>query len=563
MAIGADFEIQADKDIRHVSGTSTYTVLELHQWLQGLADDAAASGDDILDITIVNPSNRSTDTTIELVNGFNISDAELPYLYGGSIEQASGDTLYSGLAVYGTLASGNLEMIQNNALVTDTWTGNMNADTTAGIIMRTLVKTRASGSDIDGKRVRVQSRTFGYTYTESRTTLGEGEGVAFIETTTDLNNQTASGTVGGWTITNTEGYQGLDINGDGSDEYYYSQWDKGSQSINDVYEYGKYIMRDGTSETIHGISGSLFRGITHQFDYDNEASGPFQEDEILSWGTGATAGTGLLLALDDNGTTGTMWIQLLTGVIITNNTEVTGGTSSATADCNGTPTQRTIDKNNFMGISTGANIIGAFGIGFVPADVGASDTFTDLGGNAVTPPNNVAFTVSGLVDGDRVLVTSYDGSTVDDDGLPVADYGQFALNTTLNGGTETSLVITTTIPTDTPSSGTIFVTNDEGYNIPIAYSSYSGNTFTITSTNFSGSGVTDSATAGNDVFLGYIHAAESGGDGVISFTTVYSSDRNLAVFVRDGGATPIKPFATTGTLGSAGGSATAIRTSDS
>jgi len=36
----------------------------------------------------------------------------------------------------------------------------------------------------------------------------------------------------------------------------------------------------------------------------------------------------------------------------------------------------------------------------------------------------------------------------------------------------------------------------------------------------------------------------------------------LFIRVRDGAGTPIKTFETTGTLGSAGGSTTAIRTSD-
>ena len=40
------------------------------------------------------------------------------------------------------------------------------------------------------------------------------------------------------------------------------------------------------------------------------------------------------------------------------------------------------------------------------------------------------------------------------------------------------------------------------------------------------------------------------------------ANRSLFIRVRDGAASPIKTFETTGTLGSAGGSSTAIRTSD-
>ena len=51
MAIADDFSVAVNGDIRHVSGTSHYTVLALHRFLQDLADDPAASGNDLLDIT--------------------------------------------------------------------------------------------------------------------------------------------------------------------------------------------------------------------------------------------------------------------------------------------------------------------------------------------------------------------------------------------------------------------------------------------------------------------------------------------------------------------------------
>ena len=560
MAIAADFEIQADKDIRHVSGTATYTVLELHRWLQGLADDATASGDDLMDITYQTPSERSTDNIVTLINGYNIDDTAAQYLYDGSITQTSGDVIYAGLVVVGSLASGNLEIIQNNTNITDTWSTHLNADATQNIIMRALIKVRTGGADTDGRRLRVQSRTFGYTYDEfsiNGTSLGNN--VAAISTTTDLNNQTASGTVGAWTITNTEGYQGIDIDANGANEFYYSKWDPGTQSINDTYEYAKYIQRDGTAATIHGMNGSLFRGITHQFAYSSEASGPFVEDATVSWGTGATAGTGIILALLDSGTTGTIWIQHLTGAAPVAALTATSGATTATI---GTVTARTVSKPSFLGQSTGSAIIGAFGVGFVAAELSASDTVTDLSANTVTPPNNVTFTVSGLVSGeDRVLVASRDGATVDGDGNPVPDFDQFATSGTLNGAAVTAVVISTAIPADTPSSGVIRVVNNSGYHIRLPYSSWATSTFTLTSSyNFSGSGVNAAVTSGNNCYLGYIDTLA--GATTASFTGVYTADRNLVVRVRDGASTPIKTFVTSAVLGSAGGSSTAIRTTD-
>jgi len=88
------------------------------------------------------------------------------------------------------------------------------------------------------------------------------------------------------------------------------------------------------------------------------------------------------------------------------------------------------------------------------------------------------------------------------------------------------------------------------------YSARAGSTFTIASSDFSG----DPAASGNNVFISYIDkVAASSGE---SFTVVYSAARDLFVRVRDGGGTPIKTFETSASLGSGGGSATAIRTTD-
>ncbi len=84
-----------------------------------------------------------------------------------------------------------------------------------------------------------------------------------------------------------------------------------------------------TDTNLTSITGS------HSFDYDNEIGGPFTVGESLSWGTGGTAGTGLLSSIVDNGTTGTIDFILTSGVVPTDGLTVTGGTSSATCDVDG------------------------------------------------------------------------------------------------------------------------------------------------------------------------------------------------------------------------------------
>lgn len=550
MAIGTDFSIdRVTGNIRHVAGSTNYTVIELHRWLQDVADDASYAGNDELDITDPTPSERSTDNIITLINGYNIDDTAAQYLYDGSIIQAGGDTIYDGILVFANTGM-RLEIIQNGALATNFWTTGINADASNGISHRFLLKVRTGAADIDGRRLIGITREFGYTYSEFKINgTARGNNVMALTYATDLNNQTASGTVATWTeITNlTAGRNGMDINDDTVLEYFYSKWDKDAYSINQFYERMKYITRRGEATTLYGIAGQIFRGITHQWNYDNEAGGPFTEGAALTWGSGATAGTGQLLALLDSGTTGTMWIQLLTGVPPTNNLQI-AQTGGKTCDVDGAVTERTISLP-FCGVSTGSAIIGAFGFGIQDTDLTSSDKVFDLTNTQFQAPNFQTGTVGGIVSGeDYVLVTNNNGGDI--------DLAQFTLNGALTGAAVTSVVVNGSIPTDTPSSGTIRIERDSGIYTKHPYSAWTGSTFTITSHNFS----TDNASNGNNTFITYIDKLATSTSE--SFTMVYTTNRTMFIRVRDGGVTPIKTFETTATFGAGGMSVTASRISD-
>ncbi len=546
MAIAADISVAVNGDIRYTGTTANYTVIELHRFLQDLADNASSTGDDLLDITNSTPSDRSTDNIVTLNSPYNVNDALAQHIYDGSITQANGDTVYSGLVVVGAVPSGTqLMLVQANTLITDFWGTGINTDPANNILLRMLVKTRDLASDIDGKRLRVQARELGDTYAEFSLTMGLGNSTAAIFTSIDLNNQTAPATIAAWLITNTEGLNLLDVDGDSTTEPYYSQWALAGQSINDLFEFTKYNQRRGSAGTLHGMNGQLFRGITHSFAYSTEVGGPFTQNESLAWGTGATAGTGILLALDDAGTTGNLYIQVTSGAPPIDTLTVTGGASAATCVIAGAPVARTVSPE-FLGTSTGSALIGAYGIGVTPADLSKDDKLFDLTNTQVTPPNNVSFSVGGLVVGeDRVLVGPELAGAL--------DVAQMAVLGATAAGSAT-LVMSASIPTDTPSAGTVRVYNGTIYE-EVPYASYSGATFTLTGT------LPNAVAAAANCFVAYLDILATAISE--SFTSVYLADRNLYIRVRDGGTTPIKTFETTGTLGSAGGSTTAIRASDS
>lgn len=564
--INTDFEIQADGDIRYIgaahaaNGAGYYTVLELHRWLQDLADDAGASGDDFMDISRATPSDKQFDTIITLVNGFNIDDTAAEHLYGGSIIQGSGGTesIYDGVQVIAG-AGCHVEIQQNGAIVAnDFWNTTpygasnkgLNPDTANGISARFMVKVRTAGADIDGRRLLLQTREWGKTFSEFKINgTGRGVNVAALTYADDLNNTTASGTVAGWSdVANlTAGYSAIDVNADSTAEYYYSKWDRGARSINQFYERLKYITRRGSSDTLYGLNGELFRGITHEVTVTAPRTSTIAEGASASW----TGGTGQVLARDSAGTATKVWLQLLTGVAPTAGQTITVGGGTVTAG-SGTPSLERSLSFPFCGVSTGTAIIGAFGFGVEAADLSVSDKLFDLTNTQRNPPNLVTFTVSGLVSGEDYILVG------PDNGSGALQTNQFTLNGALSGGSVTSVVANEAIPADTPATGTLRILRANGAYSRHPYSAYNAGTktFTITAHNFS----TNNAANGASAYLSYID--QPAGGATAQFQATYVSDRALFVRRRDGGASPTKTFESSATLGSAGGSVSVQRLSD-
>jgi hypothetical protein len=829
----ADISIDTSGNIRWTGAATTnrHTVLEFIQWLQDKQDDNQAAGDDILDITVDTPFNRSTDQILTLNSPFNIDDTFALHLYDGSVSQTEpivgGETLYSGLGIIGPSETGTEYMIiQDGRVLPSFWGTGINPEAAPSLVFsRHLVKSKFAGVKIDNQQITVLARELGDQYRRFPVTLGTGNSVAAIGNGADIFNTTPDATIAGWsTIVNTEGFQELNIDGTGTaGQEFYSQWDKGSQTINDTYERGKWITQrshiadqtggtptgadfvidnativgqgqsfiplsggeyltearakikilagvptgevyaelwdsddaasqlaeptggalavsepilasqftstyeetifrfnrinpltganqatglaltnaeyfivfrhpDGTaganlslegastdqdstmnqaddtaavwtasatddinitvksSPVIHGIVGEQFQGINVEVGFDGEvgtgvaednivmwgtlvsydglASGPFRPGEYVTFKTGATlktggtvlyddgvdelvvaldtpsasvltdndtissvrgasettaavhfpahtgngtddldfttgpdeitrvtsggsfitegfkvghklvvtgsasnngtynitsvsatvigvaetltaepnvaatitlaakdeelsGGTGLLLAKDDNGTTGELYLQVITGVNPVNNNRIRRDDTSGDplvdyVDATATINTRTLIPE-FMGTSTGSNIIGAYGIGFDPADVGSSDRFTSLDNASRVPPNNVSFTVSGIVSGeDRVLVGPRAAG--------VLDRGQWLINTALTSLTTTAVVLKTgtdTVPfpnaeENWPATGIgadvsrLRIQRDNGIYGRIPYDSHDGtDTFTL------------------------------------------------------------------------------------
>lgn len=400
--IATDFSIDAGGNIRQaaafVPGTSArYTTLELHAWLQDLADNATASGDDLVSILGSNPSelagkrNGSRPMALTLLPNININAATSQWFKFGSIEQNAGDDLYTGLKVIGSLvASSPVYILQNNAKLTKYW-----ADADVNTAFQILVQAKTGGALIDSGNITVYSRKYGQTYSHFDVNLSAGgEQPAALSTAMDGNVNTGvmtgaaaaalfSSAIGG---TATPGTQAITLaygdathdlgGGQGSLLHKGTITLDGSTSLADAYQALMWACSESSTITFNAIPGYRYRVLPGQ-SYAENIAAPF----------GSFAGGKWFVARG-------WW---LTGVM-------------------------TADSKNYQLISHT--------------------------GTVETPPNSITVSVSGIVSGDYVLVARDTGTTIN-----TTEY-------TVSGTIGATTLSVTGLAADTPASGVVRIDGD-------------------------------------------------------------------------------------------------------
>lgn len=279
MPIGADFSISSTGDIRYVSGSTVYSVLELHAWLQDLADDAAATGNDVLDILAPNPSkldgprdaavaSRLNLLTSGAVN-YNIDDTAAQYFNFGSIKQTGAAVQYSGLKTIGNIvAASPVYVVQNNAKLTKFW-GNGH--------IQILVKVKTGGSLIASGDVTAFSRKWGQTYSHFDVNLAAGgETSAALSTAIDSSITLTEGQAAllSTKVTVTFGDTNQDLgNGNGSKLYKGTIALSGGCTLQEAYQYLQYLARENSTATLNGTAGWMYRKLNAA--YPEIAAAPF------------------------------------------------------------------------------------------------------------------------------------------------------------------------------------------------------------------------------------------------------------------------------------------------
>ncbi|MBB5204446.1 hypothetical protein HNQ51_001760 [Inhella inkyongensis] len=289
MAIDASkFTIDGSGNIRQVSafvpGTDTrYPTLDLHAWLQDLADNPSASGDDLVSILGSNPSelagkrNAARPMALTLLPTMNLNDATAQWFNFGSVEQDAGQTLYTGLKVLGTNpANTPIYITQNNAKITKSWADSEIAN------FQILVKAKSGGAliaggDLPAGSVAVYSRKYGQTFSHFDVSLSAGgEQVAAISTAADGNvSLSAAAAEAVWnTMTVAAGDTNQDLgNGNGSKLYKGTITLNGTTTLAQAYQALMWACSESSTATVVGVPGWRYRKLNT--NYAENAAAPF------------------------------------------------------------------------------------------------------------------------------------------------------------------------------------------------------------------------------------------------------------------------------------------------
>jgi hypothetical protein len=276
MAIGDDFSVAVNGDIRHISGTTVYSVLALHEWLQDLADDANSTGNDQVSILTANPSKLDGPRSaikpmlLNLLGSYNINDAAAQYINFGSITQGSGNELYTGVKTIGSplVAGSPMYIVQSGNKLTSYWPNGH---------IQILVKGKTGGSLIDNGDIRVFSRKYGQTYGDFAANLvAGGEQPAAISTSvtdwTPLN--LAQALALSTKVAISVGDHNKDTgDGNGSKQYKGTITLSNGCTIAEAAQYCQAICDESSTTTINGELGWKYR--TLNAAYTPNGAAPF------------------------------------------------------------------------------------------------------------------------------------------------------------------------------------------------------------------------------------------------------------------------------------------------
>ena len=461
----------------------------------------------------------------------------------------TGENVWSNIFTLGSLVPNTtLDVYQNDTQINPWWT-------TGGGHIDILVKVKEAGTEIDNGNLTILARTYGSLYDHFVIDASNGRNPVPLAAFADGNNQTAYATVAAYAgITFSFGYALMDLYNGSGPQPYDCIVECNNHTITEVYEYLKYATCSGSSISLNGIDGEFYTGVGDvRFAFDNEATNSFIENEQI---TGTEGAKGYSVSIIDNGDTGYITLRNVHGTF-TDNMTITGITSNATAQVNGTVSTITPQKQAPFGTLAGGRFFGATGIFLEHLATTNANNYQliDSTGTPQNPPTSINISISGLEIGDVVSVFKTTGDN------KIIDKTYLTSHSSANTSGSNTFTTVENIPTDTPSSGVIrIIDTSENLEHRYSYTSYSGKVFSGITKLFAPNtaGLIQDYAADDTAYVPFIDETATSTSASVSVN--FAGNCYIYSIVRHKG---IIPFDTKGQVISTGYSLSAIRTTDS
>lgn len=301
----------------------------------------------------------------------------------------TGNNLWTNLFTIGTIEDGtNLYVAQNQIVLPQYWpTGHIDR----------LILTNRQGTLLDRGYLTVYARVPNTLYDNFVVLTTDGRNIAPIVNSPDLNNQTTGTIAANGISINIAGPYTADIDPDiAGNENYSIQIDVGGNSLSYLYEYLKYVTREGSTVTFAGIQGQQYIGIDNKINYASETGTVNIGDEITGSVSGSTGfvinkqGTYVMLA-NSQGT-------------FSSGENLVIGANSLNNISNIIPIQPR--KQSPFGTFAGGRFFGARGVYLTNFQTAEKNNYQliDDNGNTVEEQLTVVFSLSGLRNGTEIRI---------------------------------------------------------------------------------------------------------------------------------------------------------------
>jgi hypothetical protein len=258
-------------------------VLDLHAWLQDLADNPNVTADDNVSILGAVPSelagkrNTLRPSALTLLNGVNIDNLTSQRFNFGSVEQGNGAELYTGINTIGSGLTGRSHYVVQNGVKYNSGTKWWPAGP-----IRALFKVKTAGALINSGIVTVLSREWGYAFSHFDVDCSAGsEQVAALSVSADGNISRLVGnyTGGANTVTSTtpSGVVTLTFGtvtktlGNVTKQYKGTISWTGALRLTEVYQALQWACHENSTATLNGIAGWQYRKLDAAYNDIQEA----------------------------------------------------------------------------------------------------------------------------------------------------------------------------------------------------------------------------------------------------------------------------------------------------